>query len=239
MTEDTLVRPDAAALAEAAAFWMTAHLAARPGRLAVSLSGGSTPKVLYETLARAPFRDRMPWDRLHWFWGDERFVPLADPRSNTAMVRAAMLDHVPAPAENVHPIPTEGLSPADSARAYERTLRAFAAAEPGRPLFDLVLMGLGTNGHTASLFPGEAAVEERTAWAAPVSPPGEPTRITLCWPPLEDCRDAAFLACGADKREVVARVRAGDTGLVASLYRPAGALHWWLDEAAAGLAAAG
>ncbi len=221
------------ALAEAASAWIVETFAARPGRIAVALSGGSTPRLLYRTLARPPFRDRMPWDRVHWFWGDERFVPPDDPRSNQAMVRDAMLAHVPAPSRNIHPIPTMGLSPQNAALAYDGYLRAFRGPEPG-PLFDLVLLGLGTNGHTASLFPGEAALQERTSWAVPVTPPGEPTRITLTWPPLEDCRDAAFLVVGADKRDVVARVKAGDPALPASHYRPSGTLHWWLDAEAAG-----
>lgn len=231
-----LVRPDPASLAQSAAEWIATTLAGRPGRLAVALSGGSTPRLLYAALARAPLLDVVPWERVHWFWGDERFVAEDDPRSNQAMVRAAMLDHAPVPEGNVHPVPTTGLSPAAAAAAYEAELRAFYAerGEVGGPLFELVLLGLGTNGHTASLFPGERVLEERTAWAAPVSPPGEPTRITLTWPSLESCRDAAFLVAGAEKRGVVARVRDGDMGLVASHYRPAGALHWWLDAAAAG-----
>lgn len=229
-----IVATDAEALAEAAAGWIVDTLVARPGRLAVSLSGGSTPKLLYAALARPPFRDRMPWDRVHWFWGDERFVPEADPRSNTAMVRSAMLDHVPAPPGNVHPVPTAGVTAEAAAARYEAVLREFHGDDLADPLFDLVLLGLGTNGHTASIFPGEAVVEERTAWAAAVTPPGEPTRITLTWPPLESTRDAAFMVTGAEKQEVVARVRSGDQSLVASRYRPAGALHWWLDAAAAG-----
>lgn len=227
-----LFRPDPQSLAEAAARWIADTFAARPGRLAVSLSGGSTPKTLYETLARPPFRDRMPWDRVHWFWGDERFVPPDDPRSNALMIRTAMLDHVPVPAENIHVIPTVGLSPEAAAAAYDATLRAFAAERPGAPLFDLVLMGLGTNGHTASLFPGDPALQERTAWAVAVTPPGEPTRITLTWPPLESCRQAAFLVAGAEKRAVVAAVRAADMRLPAAHYHPTGQLLWWLDEAA-------
>ena len=232
-----IVRRDPAALAEAAAEWIATTLSALPGRLAVCLSGGSTPKRLYETLASPAFLGRMPWDRVHWFWGDERFVPTADPRSNTAMVRAAMLDHAPVPPHNIHPVPTTDLPPDDAARAYDAYLRAFKAEAPGRPLFDLVLLGLGTNGHTASLFPGEPVLQERTTWAAPVKPPGEPTRITLTWPPLEDTRHAAFLVAGADKAEMVARTRAHDMTVVAAHYRPAGALHWWLDDAASGTAA--
>ena len=228
-----IVAADPAALAEAAAAWIVDALAARPGRLAVCLSGGSTPKLLYEALARPPHRDRMPWDRIHWFWGDERFVPPEDPRSNQAMTRRAMLDHVPAPPGNIHPVPTTGISAAEAARAYEATLRAFHGDDLAAPLFDLVLLGLGTNGHTASLFPGEAVLAERVAWAAPVTPAGEPTRITLTYPALESCRDAAFLVAGAEKHDVLIRVRAGDITQPAAVYKPGGRLHWWLDAAAA------
>ena len=233
MTDPTdITRPDPASLAQSAAEWISKTLAARPGRLSVCLSGGSTPKLLYAALARAPLIDIMPWDRIHWFWGDERFVPPDDPASNLAMVRAAMLDHAPVPPENIHPIPTIGLTPEKAAATYEAELRSFHG-ESAEPLFDLVLLGLGTNGHTASLFPGEPVLDERIAWAAPTTPPGEPTRITLTWPPLESCAHAAFLVAGADKRRVVDRVRAGDLSLVASNYHPSGTVHWWLDAAAA------
>jgi 6-phosphogluconolactonase len=225
-----IVAADADALAQAAAERIVA-LSSRPGRIALCLSGGSTPKRLYEVLATPAFRDRMAWDRTHLFWGDERFVPPDDPRSNLAMVRAALLDHVPVPAAQVHPMPTVGLSAEAAAREYEATLRAF---KQDGPLFDLVLLGLGTNGHTASLFPGQPTLEERSAWCLPTTPPGEPTRVTLTWPPLEDCREAAFLVAGADKRDVVAAVRHRDPALPASRYAPSGTLQWWLDRAAAG-----
>jgi 6-phosphogluconolactonase len=227
-----LVRPDAASLAEAAAEWIVATFAALPGRILVSLAGGSTPKRLYETLATPAFAPRMPWDRIHWFWGDERFVPPDDSRSNQAMVRAALLDPVGVPPANIHPIETVGHTPEAAATRYEQTLRSFLA--PDRPLFDLVLLGLGTNGHTASLFPHEPVLLERTAWAAAVTPPNEPTRITLTWPPLENTRHAAFLVVGPDKREVVQAVRAADMELPAAHYRPASPVMWWMDAAAAG-----
>ena len=159
-----ILRPDPAALAEAAADWIVQRLAGAPGRLATCLSGGSTPKLLYETLARAPWRDRMPWNRVHWFWGDERFVTADDAASNQGMVVRAMLDLVPAPEALIHPMPVVGFSPEAAAIEYERELRAFKAEAPDRALFDLVLMGLGTNGHTASIWPGESVVDERTAW---------------------------------------------------------------------------
>lgn len=226
-------------LAEDTAEWLIATLAGRPGRLAVALSGGSTPKRLYELLATPGYAGRVPWDRVHWFWGDERFVPHDDGRSNYRMTMTAMLDHVPAPPGHIHPVPTEGLSPAAAAAAYQAELQAFHGS--GRlddaPLFDVVLLGLGTNGHTASLFPDEAVLEERTAWAADVTPPGEPTRITLTYPALESCRYAAFLVSGAEKAGVLARVRAGDRSLPAARFHPQGELLWLTDAAAEGAGA--
>ena len=235
MTDPVLADP--AALAAYAADWLVQRLLEQPGPLAVALSGGSTPKLLYGLLAQPPHLARLPWDRAHWFWGDERFVPPDDPRSNYRMTMEAMLRRAPVPAANIHPIPTEGVTPAQAAQRYEAGLQAFHGNDRllARPLFHVVLLGLGTNGHTASLFPGTPALDERTAWAAPVSPAGEPTRITLTYPALESCRHAAFLVAGADKRDVLARVRGGDETLPAARYRPAGALHWFTDKEAAGV----
>ena len=210
-------------------------LAEGEGPLAVALSGGSTPKRLYTLLATEEFAKRIRWDRVHWFWGDERFVPPDDQSSNYHMTWEAMLSRVPVPADHVHPVPTVGVSPAESASAYENTLRAFHGSDRlSTPLFHLVLLGLGTNGHFASLFPGTPALDERDAWVVPVTPAGEKTRITLTYPPLESCRHAAFLVAGADKRDVLARVRAGGGDLPASRYRPQGQLHWFADDAAEG-----
>ncbi len=231
------VLDDPAALAAYAAGWLADTLAALPGRLAVALSGGSTPKAMYEVLAHPPLAARLPWDRVHWFLGDERFVPQDDAKNNFRMVREAMLSHVPAPPDHIHPVPTEGMSAEDAAGLYQAELQRFYGAEtlkPGRPLFDVVLLGLGTNGHTASLFPDTPVLQERTAWAAAVTPAGEPTRITLTYPALESCRHAVFLVAGADKRDVLAQVRGGDASLPAGRYHPAGELHWFTDRAAAG-----
>jgi 6-phosphogluconolactonase len=231
------VLADAPALAAHAAEWMTGILQARPGPVAVALSGGSTPKLLYQALAAPPFVGRVPWDRTHWFWGDERFVPHDDERSNYRMTMEAMLRRVGAPSGNIHPIPTEGMTAEQAAARYQATLQDYygnQVLDPARPLFDVVLLGLGTNGHTASLFPDTPVLEERTAWAAAVTPAGEPTRITLTYPVLESCRVAAFLVAGADKRDVLAQVRSGAGGLPAARYRPTGQLHWFADQAAAG-----
>jgi 6-phosphogluconolactonase len=217
------------------AHWLLDRLAEQPGPLAIALSGGSTPKKLYELLATDTFAARMPWDRVHWFWGDERFVPPDDPSSNFRMTKLAMLNHVPVAADHIHEIPTVGLTPEQSAAAYEQTLRAFhGSGDLAAPLFHVVLLGLGTNGHFASLFPDTPSLAERTAWAVPVTPAGEKTRITLTYPVLESCRHAAFIVAGADKADVLARVRAGQPDLPASHYHPQGTLHWLTDDAAEG-----
>ena len=152
------------------------------------------------------------------------------------MTNEALFKHVPVAAEMVHPIVTTGLSPAAAAAAYEQTLRTIhGGGDLGRPLFEIVLLGLGTNGHFASLFSGHDVVDGagRLGGGGDV-PAGEKTRITLTYPPLESCRHAAFIVAGADKREVLAAVRAGQADLPASHYRPAGELHWFADDAAEG-----
>ena len=228
---------DAESLAQGGAEWLVSVLADTTGPVAVSLSGGSTPKRLYQLLATPGFLARVPWDRVHWFFGDERFVPPDDERSNFHMVQQAMLGQVPAPAANVHAVPTVGITPEAAARAYAGVLAGFYGSttlDPARPLFAVTLLGLGTNGHTASLFPHEAVLDEQTAWAAPVTPPGEPTRITLTYPAIDSSAQAVFLVAGADKRDMLARLRQGDTTIPAGRVRPVGELHVFADRAAAG-----
>ena len=135
-----------------------------------------------------------PWHRVHLFWGDERFVPHSDARSNFRMAQEALLSHVPIEAANVHPIPTEGTTPDNAARAYERTLKSFYGADeldPARPLFDVTLLGLGEDGHTASLFPKTRALTERERWVVAVTEGVAEPRISLTYPPLE----AAAMSC--------------------------------------------
>lgn len=158
MTQPLLdVLADADALAEHAADLVLKAVLATDGPFSVALSGGSTPKRLYQRLASLPF----PWARTHWFWGDERFVLPDDPASNYRMTYEAMFAHVSEPEDQIHPAPTVGLAPDVAAAQYAATLKSFHGAEhltPGRPLFDIVLLGLGTDGHTASLFPGKSLV---------------------------------------------------------------------------------
>src|SRR4030088_2075189 len=169
-TRDVIPVSDPVALAKTAAERIIARVAANGDRVAICLTGGSSPKQLYQLLATEAYRSRIPWDRVHWFIGDERFVPATDPLNNMAMARRIFLEAC-APADNIHPIPTELADPDQSARQYESDLKSHYGAgvlNPARPLFDLVLMGVGPDGHTASLFPDYPAIEETERWAVGV-----------------------------------------------------------------------
>jgi 6-phosphogluconolactonase len=232
---ETRVFESAEALAQGGAEWLCALAQASGRNFAVCLSGGSTPKRLYESLATPAFAGRFPWQRVHWFWGDERFVPHDDPESNYRMVHEALLSRVPIPAENIHPVPTEGLSPEQAAADYEATLKRYYGADrlaPNRPLFDVNLLGVGEDGHTASLFPGQPALQETQRWVVAVIGAKSNARITLTYPALDSSRDLAFLVTGNAKRDIIARVRAGDRSLPAALVRPLGGLRWFGDRAA-------
>jgi 6-phosphogluconolactonase len=173
---------------------------------------------------------------VHWFWGDERFVPHDHPESNYRMAREAFLSRVPVPGGYVHPLHTERVAPEQAAAAYEATLKRFHGAEdlaPDRPLFDATLLGIGEDGHTASLFPGQPALEESHRWAVAVFGGKPEPRITLTYPSLNSSRDLAFLVTGAGKREALRRAQAGDGELPAARVRPVGRLHWFGDLAAA------
>jgi 6-phosphogluconolactonase len=231
------VLPDPETLACRVADWITEMAIAKQGIFAIALSGGSTPRPIYERLAASRYRDIFPWLRTHWFWGDERFVPHDDPLSNYRMVREALLSHAPIAAANIHPMPTGGGNPEAAALAYDRELKSFYGAErldPDRPLFDVNLLGLGPDGHTASLFPGNAVLAERDRWVAAVIGAKAEARITLTYPALDSSRCAAFIIAGNDKREIFARFRNGDATLPAVHLRPTGALYLFTDAAAAG-----
>jgi len=227
---------DAAALAEAAAQRLV-HRVARGDRAAVCLTGGSSPQRLYRLLATAQWRGKVPWPRVHWFMGDDRFVPQSDALSNMGAARHAFLDQT-APPQNIHPIPTDAGDPDKAARLYEDELKKFYGADrldPVRPLFDLVLMGLGGDGHTASLFPHTPALDEKERWAVGVAKAGmEPyvPRVTLTFPVLGSTREMLFLVDGADKRGILSRVLSGED-LPAHRAHSDGELIWLIDRAAA------
>jgi 6-phosphogluconolactonase len=207
------------------------------GRCAVALSGGSTPKSVYQLLAAPAFRSRVRWSDIHFFWGDERHVPPDYPDSNYRMAVEAMLSKVPVPPANVHRVRGELSDAEQAAREYEHTVRACVGGEP-MPRFDLIDLGIGTDGHTASLFPGSAGLEERERvcvanWIATL----DTYRITLTLPTLNAARAVIFIVKGAEKASIVQRVLSDPVGesLPAQLVRPAdGTLLWMLDRAAAG-----
>lgn len=228
--------PDAAALAQAAAERLITRLEANSERAAVCLTGGSTPERLYRLLASEPFRNRIPWRRVHWFIGDERFVPPDDARNNMAMAQRLFLD-LCAPPENIHPIPIQAGTTRDAARRYEIVLQTFYGGgrlDPARPLFDLVLMGLGPDGHTASLFPGDAALDERARWVVGVARANvEPLvpRVTLTLPTLASCREMLFEVSGSDKHAILTQILDGED-LPAARARSLGDTVWLVDAAA-------
>ncbi|MGH6889225.1 MAG: 6-phosphogluconolactonase [Rhizomicrobium sp.] len=227
---------DPHALSRRAAEWFADTASAAPGTVRISLSGGSTPKELYSLLAREPLRARIPWDRLEFFWGDERFVPHDDPASNYHMAMTAFLSSVPVPPQRIHPMPVDG-TPQDAAVRYETLLKRVYGSDtldPARPFFHIMLLGIGDDGHTASLIPGESALEELQRWVAAVPAGRAEPRITLTYPAIESSGTIAFLATGAAKAAAVKGARNGDRQFPAGRLRPRGEVIWFLDRAAAG-----
>ena len=227
---------DAATLAKTAAERLIARIAGNSDRVAICLTGGSSPKPLYELLADDPYRSQIPWDRVHWFIGDERFVPAGNSLNNMRMARQAFLNRC-APLINIHPIATDAAGLDEAARRYEAELRSFYGADAldaARPLFDVVLMGVGPDGHTASLFPGYPAVVETERWVVGVSEahvaPFVP-RVTLTLKTFASCREMLFEVSGADKRPILSRVLAGED-LPASRANSIGVTTWLADTAA-------
>ncbi len=206
------------------------------GRFSVALSGGSTPLAMFAILAQSPFRESLPWENTHVFWGDERLVPADHPMSNYRAAREALLDHVPIPAAQVHPL-LPAATPDQAAAAYETVLKSYFADQP--PRFDLVLLGMGDDGHTASLFPGTSVLNEQDKWVGWLQKDGDPFfRATMTAPLLNEAAMAVFLVSGASKASTLRAVLNGPRNpnrLPAQLIRPVtGELLWLLDEAAAG-----
>ncbi len=237
---ELVILPDPAALAEDAArrFVALARAAIKDGgRFCVALSGGSTPRALHERLARQ-HRDEVDWEKVYVFWGDERFVPPDDPESCFRMARETLLDHVPIPAANIFPLPTVGGTPEAAAKAYAETLVAFFGA--GTPRFDLIFLGMGPDGHTASLFPGQPEVvapSGELVVAVHNSPKPPPTRFTCTYRLLNAAANVIFLLAGADKASALYEVLRGPADIArlpAQGVRPEhGALVWLVDAAAA------
>jgi len=230
------IADDANDLADQAVAWIARRIADAPGRVALALSGGATPKPVYERLGGADFRGRIDWRKVHLFWSDERFVPQDHEDSNFRMAFEALIRHAPIPAEQVHAIPTDAGSPAEAAALYADVLQGFygsATLDPLRPLFDITLLGLGADGHMASLFPGSAALDERKAWVVPVTGTKPPPRISLTYPALESSGAILFLVSGAQKRAALAGALANDPAIPAARLSTRGAIHVIADRAAA------
>ena len=223
---------DAISLAAAEMFADMANQAiASRGRFSIALSGGNTPRRLYEILANTPIRERIHWESVHVFWGDERCVPADDPRSNTRMARKILLDQVPVPANQIHPIQGD-LSPALAATQYETELRDFFGDQP--PVLDLVLLGLGANAHTASLFPHTSVLDEKKHWVKEVYVAEQSMyRVTLTAPLINQASEVIFLVSGADKATALQSVLEGayhPHELPAQLIRPNDAHPIWLVD---------
>jgi 6-phosphogluconolactonase len=229
---------DAADLAGTAATWVAATAAtsaATRGEFAIALAGGGTPRALYEALARSPHRDAVDWGRWRVYFGDERACPPDDPESNYRLARETLLDHVPIPAERVHRMEAERPDLDAAAAEYSALLAACLPPGPrGAPRLDCILLGLGTDGHTASLFPSTPALEVEDAWATrgrATYPPYD--RITVTFPLINAGAAVAFLVAGESKRAALAGVVSGT--VPAARVRPGdGDLLWLLDRAAAG-----
>ncbi len=213
------------------------------GRFSAVLSGGETPRGVYELLAAEAFSEKIDWSRTHVFWGDERCIPPGHRDSNYGMAAKTLLSHVPIPEGNVHRIAGEE-NPEEAAHDYQETLHRFFAESPERggelrARFDLVLLGLGVDGHTASLFPGTGALAEKTRWvAAQYVNALNAWRITLTAAAINDARRVLFIVSGKAKAEILRRVLQPESGakdLPAQLIRPAGLLRWLVDEDAASL----
>ena len=203
------------------------------GQCTIVLAGGSTPKALYEAIAK----ENLPWEKIHVFWGDERYVPQSHPDSNQGMARRAWLDKVDIPAGNIHPMPTDAGDPALDAQKYEAELEQFFKSGAGKfPVFDIVLLGMGDDGHTASLFPHTEALQVRDRKVAVGNSYGQP-RLTLTVPLINQARCVIFIALGANKQSALAQVFASvadDMAYPSRLIGPQGELWWLLDESAGG-----
>ena len=200
-------------------------------KFTLALSGGSTPKPLYEALSQ----EALPWSKIHVFWGDERYVAATDKDSNQLMARQAWLDRVDIPASNIHPIKTEAKNPQQDAQQHERELHEFFQTQPGEfPTFDLILLGMGDDGHTASLFPHTEALSVQDRLVTVGNKDGQP-RITFTAPLINQARCALFIIAGENKRPALKEIFADDTDTMqypARLIKPKEELLWLLDRSA-------
>ena len=246
MTADIQRYPNLESLSQAAATFvveLASSCVQERGIFTLVLSGGTSPRLLYEQLAQPALAGSMPWEKTHLFWGDERCVPPDHQESNFALAFQTLITRVPVPAANIHRMPAEITPIEAAAREYEEALRVFSqnlsqVATPAEyPSFDLILLGLGKDGHTASLFPGHQVLEERVRWVAAVrassaSPPVP--RLTLTLPAINNARCVLFLISGVGKRHVIEMILTDPERAAqdypAARVRPAGQMLWFVDE---------
>jgi 6-phosphogluconolactonase len=238
---EVIILPDAAAIHHAAAgrfVHLAAQRVAEHGSFLLALAGGSTPRGLYQRLAQEPLRSQVPWEHMHVIWGDERYIPHNDPDSNYAMVRAALLDYVPIPPEQVYPMHTHFDDPHQAAAVYNETIRALFEAHQNQ--IDMLLLGMGGDGHVASLFPQHPTLytpdDNRYVIAVEQAPKPPPVRLSLTFAALNRASYVLFLVTGADKATALHRVLHGPQqpdDLPAQRVRPEqGVVTWLVDEAA-------
>jgi len=200
----------------------------------IALSGGSTPALFFQKLASSPYRENIAWQNVHFFWGDERCVPPDHPESNYGMTKKHLLDHTSIPDENIHRIVGENDPETEVNRYVSEILQLLPVNQHGWPEFDWILLGLGDDGHTASIFPGADVLEERTnICAVAAHPETGQKRITLTLPAINHAKRISFLVTGENKAKIVAKVLSGNELLPASSVQPNhGILEWHLDEQA-------
>lgn len=234
MSRTVEVLPDLGALVQRSLSIVLAQVQqaiAERGLFTIALAGGNTPKPLYEAIAQQD----LPWDKIHVFWGDERYVPPDHPDSNEGMARRAWLDQVPIPPDNIHPIATDEADPAIAAQKHEQHLQDFFPSQVGEfPSLDVVLLGIGDDGHTASLFPHTEALHVGDRLITVGNKSGQP-RITFTAPFINHARCVIFMVTGANKQTALAQILAptGDKlTYPARLIQPQGQLWWLLDQAA-------
>ena len=232
------VETDGPAVARAFADHLVGRLEAKPeGPFFWALSGGSTPKLLFQLLAEE-YKDRIDWSRLHFFWGDDRMVPYDDPESNYGEVKSLLFDHVPVVDEQIHPVPTD-LSAQEAAEAYAATISELLPQNSdGLPIFDLNMLGMGGDGHTASIFPDNMALlHDDRICAVAVHPESGQKRVTLTGPVINASDEVVFLITGGSKTlrvaQIINREALADTFPAAHIQPGSGNLHWFLDRAAA------
>lgn len=235
---ELMVVEDKDAFAEAGARLFAEAADMAGGRFVAGLAGGSTPKALYERLAYEPWRSAIRWGKADLVLGDERFVAPDDAKSNARMIREALVDHL-VTKPRLHAVPFDKLTVSEAATEYEAELKALYGAaklDPARPFFDLCLLGMGEDGHTASLLPGQPELlDERERWVLPVTKGRPEARVTLTFPVLESAGLVVFLVSGAGKRDMLDRVLSGaDRDVPAARFAPNGRLVWLADKDAAG-----